>query len=65
MAKRYKVTIVATKTMVVNEIDWREDGGFGEFNEAEAIAKAKSRLCDDLSNNPNRGYVKVELLKSE
>ena len=61
--KAYRVTVVATKTMVVNEIDWREEGGFGEFNEAQAIAKAKCRLIEELANIPDRGSVKVERIK--
>lgn len=55
MEKVYKVKVVATIQMVCNEIDWREDGGIGEFNEFTAIQYAKGCLIEKLVNDPNRG----------
>ena len=64
--KEYRVRVVATKTMVVSEVDWREDSMFGndiEFDEFQAAQFAKGQLIEDLTNNPNRGSVKVERIK--
>lgn len=61
--KEYRVQVVATKTMVVSEVDWLDDGGVGEFDEFQAAQFAKGQLIEDLVNNPNRGSVKVERIK--
>lgn len=61
--KAYRVQVVATKTVVVSEIDWLDEGGIGEFDESQAAKFAKGQLIDDLMNNPNRGSVKVERIK--
>ena len=63
MEKVYKVKVVATITMTCNEIDWREDGGIGEFDEFAAVQFAKGTLIEKLRNDPNRGYVTIERLK--
>ncbi len=61
--KEYRVQVVATKTMVVSEIDWLEEGGAGEFDEFQAAQFAKGQLIEDIRNNPNRGSVKVTRIK--
>ncbi len=60
MEKEFKVKVVATITMNCKENDWRKDGGFGEFDEFEAVQFAKGTLIEKLRNDPNRGYVMVE-----
>lgn len=61
--KEYRVQVVATKTMVVSEADWSEEGGIGVFDEFQATQFAKATLIEELRNNPNRGSVKVTQIK--
>jgi hypothetical protein len=58
--KAYRVKIVQTLTMWVEENEFKEDDVLGqEFNEFTAIDFAKKTLIHKMENNPNRGSVKV------
>ena len=57
--KAYKIFVQVTKTVTFTEEEWREEGGFGVFDDFEATQFAKGCLIEDLQNNPNRGYVKI------
>ena len=57
--KAAKITVVATKTMIVTKDMWIEEGGIGEFDEFAASQFVKGALIEDLRNNPDRGYVKI------
>jgi len=61
--KAYRVKVVATKTMVVTEEMLREEGCEVEIDEFWAGRHAVGALIEELRNNPNRGSVKVELIK--
>ena len=61
--KEYRVQVVATKTMVVSEADWSEEGGIGVFDEFQAAQFAKATLVEELRNNQNRGSIKVTQIK--
>lgn len=57
--KAFKIQVIATKTAIVTEPEWKEDGGIGEFDEFAASQYVKGILIEDLTNNPNRGYVRI------
>lgn len=57
--KAYKIQVVVTKTAIVTEPEWREEGGIGEFGEFEASQYVKGMLIEELANNPNRGTVRI------
>lgn len=57
--KAYKIQVIVTKTAVVTEPKWREEGGIGEFGEFEASQYVKGMLIEDLTNDPNRGTVRI------
>lgn len=57
--KAYKISVVATKTMLVTEDEYKNEGGIGEFDEFAASQYVKGCLIEDLTNDPNRGSVKI------
>lgn len=57
--KAYKIQVIVTKTAIVTEPEWREEGGIGEFDEFQASQYVKGMLIEDLTNDPNRGTVRI------
>lgn len=57
--KAFKIQVIATKTAIVTEPEWRAEGGIGEFDEFAASQYVKGFLIEDLTNDLNRGYVRV------
>lgn len=57
--KAFKIQVIATKTAIVTEPEWKEDGGIGEFDEFVASQYVKGMLIEDLTNDPNRGCVRI------
>ena len=56
--KKFKVKVTVSKTMVVTEEDWRDEGGIGPFDESAAVNYCKGTLIEEITNDPNRGSVK-------
>ena len=63
--RAYKIKVIATKSVVITEDMWKEEGmPSADFNEFTASQFAKGILIEEMTNDPNRGTVYVKELRN-